>query len=81
MSQSVANVTLSGKSGPAQTMTTLSFPAIDRLELDFRMSRGTLFTSNSISGSPRRVEFDLILTTTLTDTITSLVNAVTIAGT
>jgi hypothetical protein len=80
MSQSSANLTLSGKTGPAQTMTTLSFSGINQLELNFAASRGTVFFVNT-AGQSRRVEFDMVVTTTLTDTITSLVHALTIAGT
>ena len=81
MSQSVANLTLSGKSGPAQTMTTIAVPNISRLDLDFAASRGTVYANNAVNGQPRKIEFDMIVTTTLTDTITSLVNTLVIAGT
>lgn len=80
MAQTVANLTLGGKTGPAVTMASLPFANISRLDLDFAANRGTVYQSNNASGQPRRVEFDLILTTTLTDTITSLVNVLAIAG-
>jgi hypothetical protein len=80
MSQSLANLTLGGKTGPAQTMTAIPLANISRLDLDFAASRGTVYQSANAAGQPRRIEFDLILTTTLTDTITALVNVIAIAG-
>jgi hypothetical protein len=80
-SQVTANLTLSGKTGPALTISSASLPGVSRLDLDFAASRGTAYLPGGVTGSPKKVEFDLVLTTTLTDTITSLVNAITVAGT
>jgi hypothetical protein len=79
MSQVTANVTLSGQTGPAKTMSSVSLANASRLDLDFAASRGTVYAPG-VNGQPRKVEFDMVLTTTLTDTITSLVNAIAIAG-
>ena len=81
MSQSVANLTLSGKSGPAQTMTSIALSNIARLDLDFTASRGTVFVNNAVNGQPRRVDFDMILTTTLTDTVATLIHTMVVSGT
>jgi len=79
MAQSTANLTLSGKTGPAQAMSSVSLQNLSALNLNFGASRGTAFFVTT-SGQSRAVDFDMVLTTTLTDTITSLVHAITIAG-
>jgi hypothetical protein len=80
MSQSSASATLSGKVGPALTVTAAALPNVQLLTLDFRASVGHI-EWYAVGGKPRTLDFDLILTTTLTDTITSLVNVLVVAGT
>jgi len=79
-SQVTANITLSGRTGPSLAMSSVSLANASRLDLDFAASRGTVYVSNPTNAQPKKVEFDLVLTTTLTDTITALVNAIAIAG-
>lgn len=77
--QSLATATVGGQTGPAKTFASLALPNVKQLNLDFAASSGRVnWVTND--GRPRTLDFDLILTTTLTDTITSLVNAITIAG-
>lgn len=78
MSQTSASATVTGTTGPAKAFTTLALPSVQLLTLDFRASVGHIewYTTG---GKPRTLDFDLTATTTLTDTITSLVNVLAIS--
>ena len=79
MSQSLATATAGGQTGPAKTFASLSLPNVKLLRLDFAASSGRIdWVTND--GKPRTLDFDLILTTTVTDSIATLVHTLTIAG-
>ena len=80
MSQNSATATVGGKVGPALTVTSLAVPNVQSLTLNFAASRGTITWYPTGSGVLRTLDFDLILTTTLTDTISSLVNTLVVSG-
>ena len=79
-SQTTATATLTGRTGANQLMSALALGSISQLNLNFAATRGTIIISNPTNGQPRTIEFDMSVTTTLTDTITSLVHALTISG-
>lgn len=78
MSQTSASATASGQTGPAKTFTSLALPAVQLLSLDFQRGVGHI-EWNAAQGK-RTLDFDLVLTTTLTDSISSLVNTLVISG-
>lgn len=80
MSQSSALATATGKVGPALTFTSLALNPVKSLNLNFAASTGHI-TWVTPEGKPREMFFDLVLTTTLTDTISNLVNTLVISGT
>lgn len=80
MSQSSATATAGGQVGPAKTFSSLALPNVQRLDLNFAASTGTIYWYPTGSGVLRSINFDLVLTTTLTDSIASLVNTLVISG-
>jgi len=79
MSQSLATATAGGRQGPALAFTALALPNVQSLTLNFNASVGRIHWITN-AGQPRALEFDLTLTTTLTDTISNLVNTLVISG-
>lgn len=79
MSHSSATATAGGQTGAAVTFASLALPNVTLLTLDFRASVGHIEWVTT-GGKPRSLDFDLVLTTTLTDTISSLVNTLVISG-
>lgn len=79
MSQSSGSATLSGKVGPALALTSLAVSNIRLLCLDFDHSvLHVEWMTNQ--GKLKTIDIDMILTTTLTDSIASLVHTIVASG-
>ena len=74
-----ATATLTGQTGPAVVFTSVSAPNVTYLSLDFNASVGYIKWIGP-AGQPRTLEFDLVKTTTLTDTIAALLHTLVVAG-
>jgi len=72
--------TLTGRVGPGIASAAISFSSLERIELDFIHQTGRI-EWNTAAGENKFMEWDLSLTTTFTDTITSFVHALTVSGT
>jgi len=74
-----ATATASGRTGPGSAFSSLALANVQSLTLDFARAVGRI-EFLAVGGKPRTLDFDLVLTTTLTDTISSLVNTLVISG-
>lgn len=73
------NATVGGKTGAAQTITSAAITGITSLTIN--VSNGVMTILYNPGTGPKRIELDFVLTTTLTDSISSLVNTVVVSGT
>jgi len=80
MAQSLGTATLTGRTGPSLIFTAIPAPNLRRVEINLEDSLGRAEWIDN-SGAQRFVEWDLVLTTTLTDTIAALLNTIVVSGT
>lgn len=73
MSVIPASATVTGVTGPAQTMTSRVFPTVTKLELDFAGGIARVWNNDKYN------DIQLSSITTITDTITSGVHAIVIS--
>ena len=74
-----ATATLTGQTGPAVVFTSIAATNVTFLSLDFNASVGYIKWI-AANGQTRTLDFDLVKTTTLTDTIAALLHTIVIAG-
>jgi len=75
-----ASGTIVSQTGPALATGTIPFSNVERIELNFQSQIGRI-EWNTAQGVNKFIEWDLSLTTTLTDTITNFAHVFTISGT
>jgi len=75
-----ASGTVTGQVGPAMLSGSIPFQNVRTVLLDFDHDIGQIVWVTS-QGETKRIEWDLSLTTTLTDVITSFAHVFTISGT
>ena len=75
-----ASGTITTQTGPAILTGSIPFSNVERIELNFQTQTGRI-EWNTAQGVNKFIEWDLSLTTTLTDTITNFAHVFTISGT
>lgn len=73
------NATVSGRTGISQAITSAAITGITRV--DINVSAAVMTVYYNAGRGPQKIELDFVLTTTLTDSISSLVNTVVVSGT
>ena len=73
-----ANATVTGRTGVGQLISSAAITGIKKITIDIGSS--VMSIDFDKGRGPQHLELDFVLTTTLTDTISSLVNTIVVSG-